>query len=67
MDYSVWNEISKNVDYKKVTNRENLISEIEKAIKKIDQNFTREVIGTFLSRVYSIEKNNGDIIINNHS
>lgn len=63
MDYSVWNEISKNVDYQKVKSRESLIKEIRKAIKKIDQKFAREVIGDFLTRVYAIEKNKGDIIL----
>ena len=59
MDYSVWNEIDKGVDYKKVKNRANLIKEIRKAIKNISQKFCREVIGQFLRRVYAIIKNKG--------
>ena len=43
------------------------MNEIKKTIKKNDENFTWEVIGTLLSRVYSIEKNKEDIIIKNHS
>ena len=59
----VWNEISKNVDYQKLTNRENLMNEIKKTIKKIDENFTWEVISTFLFRFYSIEKKTRKILL----
>jgi hypothetical protein len=56
MDYSVWNEIDRHVDYKKVRGRANLMRQIRKAAKKIDPTFCREVIGNFLKRVYAIEK-----------
>jgi hypothetical protein len=64
MDYSVWAEIERHLDYKKVKTRNNLITEIKKATKKVDAIFCREVIGQFLRRIYSTEKHNGNIICN---
>ena len=34
---------------------------------KIDLNYVREVIGVFLWRVYSVEKNEGELIIDEYS
>ena len=36
-------------------------------MKKVDSNYIREVIGTFLQRVYSVEKHGGELIIDEHS
>ena len=64
MDYSVWTEIERHIDYTKVKSRGDLIKEITKAAKRIDVNFCREVIGDFLKRIYATEKNNGNLIVN---
>lgn len=62
LDYSIWAKISSNVDYKKVVSKEFLITEIKKSIKSIDVEYIREVIGSFLKRFNSVEKNNGELI-----
>ena len=41
--------------------------EVKKAVMKIDLNYVREVIGVFLRRVYSVEKNERVLIINEYS
>ena len=64
LDYSIWTHISNHMEYGKVKTINDLHREIEKAMKKIDLTYVREVIGAFLRRVYSVEKNNGELIIN---
>ena len=67
MDYSIWDNISKHMEYHKVKTINDLRREIEKSIKKIDVSYVREVIGAFLRRVYSVEKHGGELIINDFS
>lgn len=67
LDYSIWNQISSNMDYKKINNQSSLVKEIKKSVSKIYINYLREVIGKFLVRVYSVEKNNGDLIFDKDS
>ncbi len=67
LDYSIWNEINRGIEYKNIETKENLIQEIRKSINKVDKKYIQEVIGSFLKRVYSVEKNNGDLIFNNFS
>ena len=59
MDYFIWIKISSRMEYGKIKAINNLRREIEKAVKKIDIYYTREVIGAFLRRVHSVEKHNG--------
>ena len=59
MDYSIWIKISSHMEYGKIKTINDLRREIEKAIKKIDIYYTREVIGAFLRRVHSMEKHGG--------
>ncbi len=67
LDYSLWNQISDQVQYKKVKTVNDLRREVAKAVMKIEVNYAREVIGAFLRRVYSVERNEGELIINEHS
>ncbi|CAM4797786.1 unnamed protein product [Rotaria magnacalcarata] len=67
LDCSIWNEISRHVDYKKVKTGNDIRREVKKAVIKIDLNYVREVIGAFLRRVYSVEKNEGELIFDEHS
>jgi hypothetical protein len=60
-------DININVDYKKVKTIGDLRLEIKKAIKKVDTNYVREVIGAVLRRIYSVEKHNGELILDEHS
>ena len=67
MDYSVWNEISTRIDFRKVTTRDELIKEIKKAAKNISKEYCQEIVCQYLRRVCAIEKNNGHHITNNFS
>ena len=67
LDYSIGNNISTHVQYHKVKTINDLRREIEKALKKIDINYVRDVIGAFLRRVRSVEKHDGELIIDEHS
>ena len=53
MDYSIWTKISSDVEYGRIKTINDLRREIEKAIRKIDICYIREVIGAFLRRVFS--------------
>ena len=59
LDYSIRNQVSRHVSYKKVKNVNDIRREVKKAVMKIDINYVREVIGVFLRRVYSVEQNEG--------
>ena len=52
------------MDYKKIQTTDDLRREVKKSIKKVEVNYVREVIASFLRRVYSVEKNNGELILN---
>jgi transposase len=67
LDYSIWDNISSNMEYRKIKTINDLRREVEKAIKKIDVNYLREVIGAFLRRVYSVEKHDGELIIDEYN
>ena len=55
------------MDYKKVKNVNDMRRKVKKAVMKINLNYVREVIGVFLRRVYSVEKNEGELIIDEYS
>ena len=40
--------------------------EVEKAMKKVDVNYVRDVISVFLSWVHSVENHNGELSILNY-
>ena len=67
MDYSIWTKISSDVEYGRIKTINDLRREIEKAIRKIDICYIWEVIGAFLRPVYSVEKHDGELIINEYS
>ena len=67
LDYFIWDNISNHVEYHKVKTINDLRREVEKAMKKVDSNYVREVIGAFLRRVYSVEKHGGELIVDEHS
>ena len=56
LDYSIWAKISSNIDYKKVISIKTLINQVRKSVKQIDTIYLQEIIGSFLKRVYSVEK-----------
>lgn len=64
LDYFFWNEVSKRVTAKKPTNRDSLIKEINNSIQEIPLKMIRDAIQNFRSRVYAVEKNQGNLIIN---
>ena len=66
MDYSIWDRTSSQMEYQKVKAVNDLRQEIRRALKKIDVNYVRKIIGAFLRRVYSVEKHEGELIIDEH-
>ena len=64
-DYGI--KLSRHVDYKKVKNVNDIRREVKKAVMKIDLNYVQEVIGVVLRRVYSVEKNEEELIIDEYS
>ena len=55
------------MEYHKVKTINDLRQKVEKAIKKVDINYVREMIGAFFQRVYSVEKHVDEVIIDEHS
>ena len=55
------------MEYEKIKTINNLRREIEKTIKIIDIYYIREAIAAFLRRVHSMEKHDGELIINEYS
>jgi transposase len=66
LDYSIWDRISTQVEYQKVKTINDLHREIRKAVMKVDINYLREVISAFLRRVHSVEKHEGELVIDEH-
>ena len=62
-----WTKILSDVERGRIKTINDLRREIEKAIRKIDICYIREVIGAFLRRVYSVGKHDGELIINEYS
>jgi len=67
LDYSIWNNMPHRVEYGKVKNMNDLRREVEKAMKKVELHYVRDVIGVFLRRVRSVEKHDGELIFDEHS
>ena len=67
LDYSIWDNVSKHVKYGNVKKFNDLRRKVEKAIKKVDVNYVRDVISVFLSRVHSVENHNGELIFDEHT
>lgn len=67
LDYSIWTQISSQIDYKKIKTIGDLRREIKKTTKKIDMKYVRDVIDVFLPRIRSVEQKNGKLIIDDHS
>ena len=53
--------------YGNVKKIDDLRREVEKAMKKVDVNYVRDVISVFLSRVRSVENHNSEQIFNEHT
>ena len=53
--------------YENVKNFNDLRREVEKAMKKVDVNYVRDVISVSLSRVCSVENHNGELIFDEHT
>ena len=53
--------------YENVKKFNDLRRKVEKAMKKVDVNYVRDVISIFLSRVRSVEHHNGELIFDEHT
>ena len=67
LDYSIWDRIANRMDYGKIQTADDLRREIRKSIKKLGINYIPDTINVFLCRVRSVEKNNGELIFDEHS
>lgn len=67
LDVSIWDRIDQNINYRKVNTREDLEKQIREASQKVDINYIRHVIGSFLRRVRAIKENNGGHIVHDYS
>ena len=52
---------------KKFNDRDGLIKNIKETVIEISLKSIRDVIEKFKSRIYALEKNKGNLIINKHS
>ena len=67
LDYFVWNEIENRLKSKKFSNRDDLIKKIKEVIREIPRKSIRDSFEKFRSRIYALEKNRGQLILNKHS
>ena len=56
IDYSIWNGVDRNIDYKKVRTRDDLKQEIKKSCRKIDLNFFEKRWVLFFDEFISSKK-----------
>ena len=66
LDYSIWNSISSHVRYHKVEAIGDLHREVEKAIKKVHIKHVQDTVSIFLQPARSVERHNGELIIDEH-
>ena len=65
-DYTTYDRISSEMEYKKVKTINDLCSETRKAVKNIHVKYVRKMIDAFLRRVYHVEKHDGGLVIDEH-
>ncbi len=62
MDYCVWDEFVKFIDWNKVTFKSTMIQELKRAVKKIRKNVVFESCASWTDRLYRMSQNNGDYL-----
>jgi hypothetical protein len=62
LDYGIWDEFVKVINWNKVTSKSTLIPELKRAVKKIRTNVVFESCASWTNRLYRISQNNGDYL-----
>ena len=62
LDYCIWDEFAKSMDWNKVTSKATMIPELKKAVQKIRKNVVFESCNSWTNRLYRMSQNNGDYI-----
>ena len=62
LDYSLWNELAKAINWNRATTKVILIEEIKRAVKKVEQEKILNSVLDFTVRLRLIKKNGGDYI-----
>ena len=62
LDYCIWDEFVKAINWNKVTSKATMIQELKKAVKKIRQDVVFESCSSWTNRLYRMSQNNGDYL-----
>ncbi len=62
LDYCIWDEFVKVIDWNKVTSKPTLIQELKRAVKKIRQNIVFESCASWTNRLYRMSQNGGNYL-----
>ncbi|CAF1429851.1 unnamed protein product [Adineta ricciae] len=62
LDYSLWNELAKSMDWKNITTKATLIDGIKRSVKKIKKEKILHSVLDFTVRLCLIQKNGGNYI-----
>lgn len=62
MDYCIWDEFGKAINWEKVTSKTSLISELKLAVKRIRLDVARESCVTWTKRLYRLVQNDGNYV-----
>jgi len=62
LDYCIWDEFVKVINWNKVASKATLIQELKRAVKKIRKNVVFESCSSWTNRLYRMSQNNGDYL-----
>jgi hypothetical protein len=62
LDYCIWDEFVKVIDWNKATSKATLIQELKRAVKKNRKNVVFESCNSWTNRLYRMSQNNGDYL-----
>ena len=62
LDYSLWNEVARAMDWKKITTKAKLVEEIKISVKKVEKEKVLHSVLDFTVRLRLIQKNGGNFI-----
>ncbi|CAF1514216.1 unnamed protein product [Rotaria sordida] len=62
LDYCIWDEFQKVIDWNRATSKATLIQELKRAVKKIRKNVVFESCNSWTNRLYRMSQNNGDYL-----
>jgi hypothetical protein len=62
LDYCIWDEFVKVINWNKVTSKPTLIQELKRAVKKIRKNIVFESCASWTNRLYRMSQNDGNYL-----